>query len=104
MLGRRSSRSRIALLIQVLGDETDSKQGLLGLVQELHLPFGVLSKIGSEAANPVPANFGYFCPSSVAVGKLGAVIRTAAVLVATNYCGPLQPCSEDAIRCWVVSS
>src|SRR5258708_21879860 len=61
-------------LLHRLRDKADSKNRLFGLVEELHLPFSVLLEVTRNAADEIAANAGQFCPSCIAVGKLGATV------------------------------
>ena len=66
-------------LIQRFRDKTNSKNRFFGLVQKLHLPFGVFLEFAGNAADHIAANAGQLFPGGIAVGKFGAVIGSPGV-------------------------
>src|SRR3981081_2089526 len=53
-------------LNQRLRQQADSEYGLFGLVQQLHMPFGVLFEAARNPAEKVAANLGHLGPGGIA--------------------------------------
>ena len=68
-----------AILFYRFGDQANSKDGLPGLVQELHLPFGVGFKFSGDTADQVATDPRQFIPGRITVGEFGAVVSGAGV-------------------------
>jgi hypothetical protein len=77
----RFSRKR---LFQRFRHEADSKNRPPGLVQEFHLPFGILFELAGNAADDIGANAGQLAPGGIAISKLGAGIGSAGVATISN--------------------
>ena len=58
-------------------DEADSEHRLLGLVQKLHLPFGILLEAARNAAEKVAADLGHLGPGRLAALEFGSLIGRA---------------------------
>ena len=71
-------------LVQGLADKTNSEDRLLGLVQKLHLPFGVFLEFAGNAADHIAANAGQLFPRGNPVGKLDALFGGAGVFAISD--------------------
>src|SRR5260370_27667260 len=60
-------------------DEADPEHRLLGLVQKLHLPFGILLQAARNAAEKVAADLGHLGPGRLAPLEFGSLIGRACV-------------------------
>jgi hypothetical protein len=74
-----SMDGRNAALAERFRHETDPEHGLFGLVQEFHLPFGVLLQAAGNAANEIAADLGHFSPGGFATFKLRSLIGSARI-------------------------
>ena len=72
-------RQKCGRLTRRLHDETDSEYGLFGLVQKLHMPFGVLLETARDAAEEIAANLGHLGPRRFAALELGALFGSAGI-------------------------
>src|SRR3954447_21312506 len=66
-------------LTKGFGDKTNPENRLLGFVQKLHLPFGILFQAARKAAEEVAANLGHLGPGSLAAFKFGPLIGRACI-------------------------
>jgi uncharacterized membrane protein len=74
----RSGRAAECLtLLERLGCEPDSKHRLFHLVQQIHLPLGVLFEAAGNTANEVGADLGHFSPSGLAALEFRSQIGSA---------------------------
>ena len=55
---------------QRLSHKADSEHGLFGLVQKLHLPFGILFQLARDTADHVAADMCQLSPRRLVVGEL----------------------------------
>ena len=66
-------------LSQRLRHQTNSEDGFSGLVQQLHMPFGVLLQAAGNTADEIAADLGHLGPSGLAALELGALIGRAGI-------------------------
>jgi hypothetical protein len=57
--------------------QADSENRSFGLIQKLHLPFGVLLEFSGNAADDPGTNAGQLFPGGMVIGKFGALIARA---------------------------
>ena len=60
-------------------DEADPEHRLLALVQQLHLPFGILLQAARNAAEQVAAHLGHLGPGGFTAFEFGALVGRAGV-------------------------
>src|ERR1700737_226106 len=79
-----ATRQRCGSLTQRFRHEADSEYGLLGLVQELHLPFGVWLQAAGNATEKIGANAGHLGPRSLATRQFRSLIGRAGIAAVAN--------------------
>ena len=62
-----------------LRNEADPEYRLLSLVEQFHLPFGILLQAARNAAEQIAADLGHFGPRRLAALEFGALIGRAGV-------------------------
>src|SRR6266566_9873078 len=72
--GNRDAQSGLA---ESLRHEANSEHGLLGLVQQFHVPFAVLLQAAGNAAKQVAAHLGHLGPGGFTALKFRSVVGCA---------------------------
>jgi hypothetical protein len=66
-------------LTQRVRHQADSEHGFSGLVQQLHMPFGILLQAARNAADKIGADLGHFGSGGLAALEFGALIGRAGI-------------------------
>ena len=69
---------------QRFGHEADPEYGLLGLVQELHMPFGVWLQAARNSAKQVGANLGHLGPGGLAALEFRSMVGSPGIAAVAN--------------------
>src|ERR1700730_17443117 len=77
--GETSTPPNKGSLTECLRHEANSEHGLLGLVQQFHVPFAVLLQAAGNAAKQVAAHLGHLGPSVFAALKFRSVVGSARI-------------------------
>jgi hypothetical protein len=63
--------------LQRFPNKADSKNRLLGFVQQLHLPFVILFEVTGDTSDKIAADVGQLLPSGSVIGQFGATVSGA---------------------------
>src|SRR5882672_5672945 len=82
-------------------DKANPEHRLFGLVQKLHLPFGVLLQAARNAAEQVAADLGHLGPGGLAALEFGSLIGRACEAAVAD---PKKIQRHDDPVCWTAPS